>query len=135
MAKECNYQTGALDRLTRELLNVDLRVDDWRLGVTDWRADTFSDEALDYAAKTVQVSIELFKVFEEKLVKEKCSGDREKFISEICQQYLNEDFPKRKSKTNDQDVADTLPEQNIQIVSSAEECTATVKQLLSYVST
>lgn len=131
LAKECNHQTTALNRLSKELLNVDLSVDDWRLLATDWKADKFSDDALSFAAKTVQISIELFKVFEDKLVKEKCLGDRTKFNDEICQQYLNEDFPKRKAENNDQDATRTLPEQNIQIVNNAEECKATVGQLLS----
>lgn len=135
LAKECNYRPAALDRLSKDHLNVDLRVDDWRLLVTDWKADKFSDAALNYATKTVQVSIELFKVFEEKLVKEKCSDDRTKFIDEICQQYFNEDFPKRKAENNAQDASGTLPEQNIQIVNNAEECKVVIEQLLSYVST
>lgn len=130
LAKECNYRTGELDRLSTEHLNVNLKVDDWRLLATDWKADKFSDDALNYAAKTVQVTIELFKVFEEKLVEAKCSDDRTKFISELCQQYLNQDFPKR---NNVEDAPVTLPEQNIQIVNNAEECKAAIEQLLSYV--
>lgn len=135
LAKECNCRSVQLDRLSKELLNVDLSVDDWRLLVTDWKADKVSDDALNYAAKTVQVSIKLFKFFEDKLLEEKYSGDRKKFIDEICQEYSNEDFPKKKSENNVQNETVELSEQNIQVVSNAEECRTAIEQLLSYVST
>lgn len=131
MAKDCAYRSANLDRLSKEVLNVDLTVDDWRLLATDWKADKVSDDALSYAAKTVQISIELFKVFEEKLVKEKYSGSREKFISEIRQEYSNEDFPKKEVEGNTQKETADMSEQNIHVVSNAEECKAVVEQLIS----
>lgn len=133
LAKDCAYRSANLDRLSKDVLNVDLSVNDWRLLATDWKADKVSDDALNYAAKAVQISIELFKVFEEKLMKEKYSGDREKFINEIRQEYSNEDFPKKKVENNAQVETIDMSEQNIQVVSNAEECKTVVKQLLSYV--
>lgn len=134
MAKDCAYRSANLDRLSKEVLNVDLSVDDWRVLATDWKADNVSDDALNYAAKTVQISIELFKALEDKLVKEKYSNDREKFIAEICQEYSNEDFPRKKVEKNAEEETVKMSQQNIQIVSNAEECKTVVEQLLSYVS-
>lgn len=134
LAKDCAFRLINFERLSREVLNVDLSVDDWRLLATDWKADKVSDDASNYAAKTVQISIELFKAFENKLVKEKYSGDREKFIGEICQEYSNEDFPKKKVENNAQEETVNMSEQSIQVVSNAEECKAVVEQLLTYVS-
>lgn len=137
MAKDCNYRSSNFDRLSKELLDVDLHVDDWRILATDWKADKVSEDAINHATKSVQVSIELFKMFEEKLVKEKYLGNRAKFIDEICQEYSNEDFPKKKPENDAQAQDETieLSKQNIQVVSNAEECKTAVEQLLSYVPT
>lgn len=139
---ECKFRVTDLDRLSEEYLNINLNVDDWRLLATDWKADTFSADALDYAAKTMQVTIELFKVLEEKLVQEKCEGDRTKF-NDLCAVYLNQDYPKSKSdpKSNvtsqsqrdDENISSALTEQDIRLVSNEEECKAVVKQLQLYV--
>lgn len=131
MAKDCAYRSDNFDRLSKEVLNVDLGVDDWRLLATDWTAVKVSDNALNYAAKTVQVTIELFKVFEEKLVKEKYSGDRGKFIDGICQAYSNEDFPKKNVNSSIENETISMSEQKIHLVENADECKAVVNQLLS----
>lgn len=130
LATECNYPPDGLERLTELYLNVDIQPSDWRLIAVDWKSDKLTEEEIKYAADTVHVTIELFKVFEKKLIDEKCSGNRSKFIDEICSQYLNEDFPKKKQENKGSDEPFcTLPSQDIRVVSNAEECQAVVKDL------
>lgn len=132
LAKECNFRANDLERLSEEFLNINLNVNDWRLLVTNWKADTIPPNALDYAGKTIQATIELFKVLEEKLLQEICEGDRTKF-NDLCALHLNQDYPKAnvtsKSKRDDENIAGKLPEQEIRLVSNVEECKAVIKQL------
>lgn len=103
--------------LSKIYFNVDLQTLDWRILNSDWRTLSLRDE-IDYAAKSVHVIIELFKLFEIKLVTEKYSGDRTKFIDELFEQNDNQYL--------------TLPKQDICIVNNAVECKAVVEQIRMY---
>lgn len=136
LAKLCKYSASNLGDLTKTHLNTDIDSIDWRLKITDWKLDSFTRENVNYAAKTVHVVIELFKIFEEKLLEEKCSGDREQFI-ELCSSYLNDDYPKRKSNSangNRENIQyGKLPDARcIRVASTIEECGAVVEELRRY---
>lgn len=116
IAKEANCPSDSSDMLSKIYLNVDLQTLDWRILNSNWRTLSLREE-IDYAAKSVHVMIELFKLFEMKLVAEKYSGNRTKFIDGLClkdKQY------------------NTLPKQDIRIVNNAEECKAVIEQIRMY---
>lgn len=100
--------------LAKEFLNIDTRTLDWRLLMSDWTTMSLREE-INYAAKTVCVMIELFKLFEEQLVAEKFLGDRTKFLDLYRQP--NREFEYK------------LPEQEILIVNDVQECRAAAEQL------
>lgn len=118
LAIECKCPSNDLDRLSEIYLNISIQTLDWRVINSDWKKVSLREE-IKYAAKTVHVAIELFKFFEKKLVADKYSGDRIKFVDELCQ------------KTN-HDWTCTLPDQEIRIVSNTQECKAVVEQLRMY---
>lgn len=137
LANECKKVNRDVDlnRLSEIHLNAHIHPDDWRLLVIDWRSESISEIEIDYTANYVLVTIELFKVFEKKLVEEKFSGDGKKFINDFCVPNLNEKYPKQKSQTvsnvTDQNWL-TLPKPDICIVNTVEECKSVVKRLQKY---
>lgn len=135
LAKECKYPSNNLAQLSEKYLNIDIETLDWRLLHTDWRTNKCSHDAINYAAKFVRVTIELFKLFEKKLLAEKYSGDRIKFLDELCSSHSNENKPKTSEVVDEgQEINSTctLPKQEIRIVSNAEECKDVAVQLRSY---
>lgn len=132
LANECNYLADSVEQMTKTHLNIDISPLDWRLQLTDWRRKQLLSVDTNYAAKTVHVLIELFKVFEDKLLKEKCSGDWKQFI-ELCSPYLNEEYPKQESTvaTNGEEIVQfgTLPEPTIRVASTVEECRNVIDEL------
>lgn len=116
IAKEANCSSDRSEMLSKIYFNVDLQTLDWRILNSNWKTLSLREE-IDYAVKSVHVMIELFKLFEMKLVAEKYSGNRKKFIDGLClkdNQYF------------------TLPKQDIRIVNSATECKAVVEQIRMY---
>lgn len=135
LAKECKSleRNVDLNQLSEVHLNVNIHPDDWRSLVIDWRSASISEIEIEHTANYVFVTIELFKVFEKKLVEEKFFGDGKKFINEFCVANLNENYPKQKSQTVsiDQNWL-SLPEQDICLVNTVEECQNVVRRLKKY---
>ncbi|XP_037028779.1 uncharacterized protein LOC119069009 [Bradysia coprophila] len=129
LANKCKNVTGKDDlvRLAKNYLNVDIESNDWRLWITDWKSETVSRAAIKRAANFVQVTVELFKFFEKKLVDERLAGDRKKFVDTLCAPHSDDDYPKRKKNK----ILDwcQLPEQEIIVVTTIEECEAVVERL------
>lgn len=128
LAKACGYRPDKLSQLSKEHLQIDLDEDDWRLSFTNWRSKKIRQYAIKHVTKRLQVSIELFEKFRQKLGTN--HNTLFKFITNICQPYLNEDYPKRKA----QNFTGKLPEQDIRVVNNADECKAIVQELRMYVS-
>lgn len=128
LAKECTYRPVELGQMSKEHLHIDLDEDDWRIPVTDWKDLRIRNYAVNQAAKRLQVSVELFKVFKQKL--EKNHWNWSTFVAEICQPYLNEDYPMRKA----QHFTGQLPEQDVRVVNNHNECKVAVQELRTYVS-
>lgn len=118
LAKEYECPSDNSNRLSEIYLNISTQTLDWRVINSDWKNISLREE-MKYAAKTVHVSVELFKYFEKKFVAEKYSGDRKKFIDELCQR-------------SNQDWTRTLPDQQIHVVNNTEECQSVVEQLRLY---
>ncbi|XP_055322326.1 uncharacterized protein LOC129578174 [Sitodiplosis mosellana] len=117
LAKECEYPADDLELLSNTCLNFDLKTLDWRVLSSDWKYISLREE-IDYAAKIVHATIDLFKFFEKKLVAEKYLGNRTKFFDELCLAHLKEEIQ-----------YSTLPPQEIRIVSNAAECQSVVERL------
>lgn len=130
LAIECKDRPGDLVQLAQTHLNIDIFPMDWRLRITDWKKDSYTCDDVSYAAESVHVLIELFKIFEEKLLKEKCSGDWNRFV-ELCSPYLNEEYPKHESNdaANGQDIGGTLPDPTIRVASTIDECKEVIEEL------
>lgn len=124
LAEECDCRPGDLVQMTKTHLNIDIVPSDWRLRITDWKKDSYTDDDVNYAAKTTQVSIELFKIFEEKLLKAKCSDDWKQFV-ELCSAYLNEEYPKQAPNIE----YGKLPEPTIRVASTIDECKQVIEEL------
>ncbi|KAG4068966.1 hypothetical protein HA402_005114 [Bradysia odoriphaga] len=127
LANECKNVTRRDDlvRLAKDYLNVDIQSNDWRLWITDWRSETVPRAAIENAANFVQVTVELYKFFEKKLVDERLAGDRKKFVDTLCAPHSDDDYPKRNK------ILDwcQLPEQEIVVVTTIEECEDVVERL------
>lgn len=126
MANECESVNGHIDlnRLSEVHLNVNIHPDDWRSQFTDWKSQFISQIEIVEMANHVLVTIELFKVFQKKLVKDRFSGDGEKCINELC-------MPNAIGSGTNQKWS-TLPKQDICLVNTVEECKAVVKRLQKY---
>lgn len=131
LARKCQQGLHDLHRLAEAFLKVETRPDDWRLTVADWTSSFRTKHEIRHAADLVHVMIELYKTLEKKLLDETYSGDRTKLFDELCAPNFNDDFPSKK-KANDKIEWTTLPEQEICVVSTVEECKAAVEQLQKY---
>lgn len=115
LVKRCNYPPESLIRMSKRHLNIDLQNLDWRLIHTELKSQKISQQEINYVANIVHVTIELFKLFEKKLVAEEYSGDQKKFLNELC---LDNDIKNG-----------TLPDQEIHIVSEVEDYEAIAEKL------
>lgn len=117
LAKECGHLAEDLEQMSKAHLNVELKTLDWRVLNSDWKFGLRREE-IEYASKMVHATIELFKLFEKKLVGEKYAGNRKKFFDELCLAHSKKDTP-----------YSMLPNQEIRIVSNAAECQSVVERL------
>lgn len=116
LVKKSGHKASSIRRLAKMYLNMDIETLDWRLLHSDWRSESISLQAINHAIKSVHATIELFKFFEKMLVESDQSGDRTKFISDLCATCDS-----KKDKENNEESKCTLPDQDIRIVSNAEE--------------
>lgn len=139
LAKKCNSKELSLMELSTEHLKVKLN-EDYRLERSRWKRNNFSESDVNYAAKCVRVSIELFKLFEEKLKDPSSNNDVQKFIDEHCKQYLNKYYRSENlikngmpANANGAENEILLPKPSIRVIATAETCDVVVQQIREYV--
>lgn len=92
LAQKCDFQPYGLGRLSEEHLKVQLNKNAC-VSAAGWEDQDLKDIRIEYAAKDVHVSIELFKLFAEKLKPKPEYVDVKQhlqdFIEEYCVPHLN----------------------------------------------
>lgn len=131
LAKECGYKSKGLGALAEEMFNVQLNKNRC-MAASNWEEQKLTDLQIDYAAKDVHISIELFKSFEQKLHPKPidCTVKQnvQMFISEYCAKYLN----LKKDTTKPVKIkVDYFQNQEIRYVETLEECLTAIRDLKS----
>lgn len=133
LAIKCNAKPLPLAKLSVDHLKVKL-VENYRLEELRLRSKRLKESDIKYAAKSVRVPIELFKLFEEKL-KDPSSNVR-KFIDAHCKEYLNKPFrfenldkSETPATTNGAENKRLLSKPSIYVVASAEKCKKALSQI------
>lgn len=138
LAVKCGSKPWPLPKLSVQHLNVKLS-ENYRLEQMRWRGMHSSNSDVKYAAKSVRVPIELFKLFEDKLKDPSCDKNVQKFIDDHCKEHLNKSFqfenlPKNESIVNvdEKQIKVLLPKPIICTVGSVEKCEKAIRQLREY---
>lgn len=98
----------------------------------NWEVDTLLDLQIDYAAKDAHVSLELFKVFGERLKPKPIDCNQrqhlQEFIEEYCMKYMN-----LKGNPNEKTIerVDHFENQEIRYVNNVDECLRAIEVLKS----
>lgn len=139
LAIKCDSRALPLHILSFEHLKIKLS-ENYRLERIRWKKTCLQESDVKYAAKSVRVPIELFKLFEEKLKDASSNNDIQKFIDEHCKEYLNKSFrtehlAKNESAANVDEVqtGKLLLKPTICMISSAEMCEEALRQIREYV--
>lgn len=98
LAKKCKISAVGLGGLSESVLHVKLdhKISGRMASIfhSRWENDTLDEEHIKYAANDAYVSIELFKKFQEKLMKENRSGnlaqDVQHLLEEHCEEYVKD---------------------------------------------
>lgn len=96
LADLANCMPNGLAKMSEDYLKVKLNKE-WRMH-TRWNSLTLKPEQIDYAAKDVQVAIELFKFFANKLqveILQNQTHNIQEFIDKYCALYFNSRYHRR----------------------------------------
>lgn len=130
LAKECGFEALGLGGLAQEHLQVQLDKNRC-ICASNWEDNQLLDVQIEYAAKDARISLELFKVFEEKLKPKPIDCDEkqhvQEFIEEYCKKYLN--FKGNPNKQPGR--VDIYENQEIRYVSTVKECLNAINVLKS----
>lgn len=130
LAKECGFEALGLGGLAQEHLQVQLDKNRC-ICASNWEEFQLLNVQIDYAAKDARVSLELFKVFEEKLKPKPIDCDEkqhvQEFIDEFCKKHLN--FKGNPNKKPER--VDIFENQEIRYVKTVDECLNAINVLKS----
>lgn len=98
LSKKCKISSSGLGGLSQSVLHVKLdgKIRGRMASIFHkrWETNTLDEEHIKYAANDAHVSIELFKKFQEKLMKENRSGDLaqdvQQFLEDHCKKYVKD---------------------------------------------
>lgn len=138
LAAECDSKAWTLENLSIEYLKVKLK-ENYRMEQMRWKRNRLAEGDVNYAAKKVRVSIELFKMFQEKLKGSSTDNDVQKFIDEHCKAHLNkyyrkEHVAKTKAEATVVEVQNerALPKPTISIIATVEAWQTALLQIREY---
>lgn len=139
LALKCDSRALSLPRLSVDHLKVKLS-ENYRLEQVRWKGNRLKEADVKYAAKSVRVPIELFKLFEEKLKDPSADNDVQKFIDEHCSRFLNKSFrAENLAKNETEGDVDAVqnerpcPKPSVCMISTAEKCEKALRQIQQYV--